>query len=116
MNISKQEFIENVFDFENEKEWKYKGDVPCLIDFSAEWCAPCRQLSSILIELEKEYKGKINIYKIDVDNETEISSHFNIRSIPTILICKKDSNPDKLLGFKSKINLKEIIEDELLLH
>lgn len=112
MNLTKEDFIEKISDY--EKDWSYKGELPCLIDFFADWCAPCKILSSVLNELEEEYKGKINIYKIDVDYENELSSAFNIRSVPTILICPKNSKPGRIQGYKSKSLLKEIIEDKLL--
>ncbi len=83
--LSTSDFIDKVDDYKTSREWKYKGTVPCLIDFYATWCGPCRALSPILEEVAGEYNGKVIIYKVDVDKEKELAALFNVRSIPTLL-------------------------------
>lgn len=85
--LTKAEFLELVYDYEaNPQEWKCKGDKPCIVDFYASWCGPCRMLSPILKEIAKEYEGKIKVYKIDVDKEKDLAADFHIQSIPALLL------------------------------
>ncbi len=112
-NLTKEVFKEKVFDFENNKEWKFEGDKPCIIDFYADWCAPCRVLTPVLEELSEEYKGKVDIYKIDTEKEQELAGMFGIRSIPSILFVPKDAQPQMATGALPKDTLKKAIEDVL---
>jgi len=99
VHLTKMDFLEKVMDYEkNPSTWVYKGELPCLIDFYADWCAPCRITSPILEELAKEYSGKINIYKIDVQREQELASVFGIQGIPAFLYCPKEGNPSMTSG------------------
>jgi thioredoxin 1 len=82
--LTNQTFKERIFNYEENKDWKFEGELPCIIDFYADWCGPCKMVSPILETLQKEYEGKINIYKIDTDKEAELSSVFGIRSIPSL--------------------------------
>ncbi len=94
LHISKADFLKLVMDYEKNKEiWVFKGEKPCLIDFYADWCAPCRITSPILEDLAKQYAGKINIYKVDVDKEQELAALFGVQSIPTFLFCPMEGNP-----------------------
>jgi len=79
--INASDFKSKVFNYAQEKEWKYLGDLPAIIDFYADWCGPCRQLSPILDKISKKYEGKIRIYKVDTEKNPELSSAFGIRSI-----------------------------------
>ncbi len=112
-NLSKDVFKAKVFDFENNKEWKFEGDKPCIIDFYADWCAPCRMLTPIMEELSEEYKGKVDIYKIDTEKEQELAAMFGIRSIPSILFVPKDGQPQMATGALPKNALEKAIEDVL---
>src|ERR1035437_9958675 len=88
IHLTKAEFISKVTNFEaNPTEWKYLGDKPCIIDFYATWCGPCKLVAPIMEELAKEYDGRIYIYKVDVDAEPEIAGAYGIQSIPTIFFC-----------------------------
>jgi thioredoxin len=99
VHITKADFLEKIMDFEkNSTEWIYKGNIPCLIDFYADWCAPCRQTAPILDELAREYSGKIIIYKVDVQKEKELASVFGIQSIPAFLFCPLKGNPSMSAG------------------
>ena len=112
--LTKETFKEKVFDFEANKEWKFEGDKPCLIDFYADWCGPCKMLAPILEELDKEYDGKINIYKVDTEAEQELAGAFGIRSIPSMLFCPSEGQPQMSVGMLPKDNLKQAISDVLL--
>ena len=86
IHLTKKDFLEKVVDFEsNPNEWIYKGDLPCIVDFYADWCKPCKIASPILEELAKEYKGKIYVYKVDTQVEKELAAAFGIQSIPAFL-------------------------------
>lgn len=116
-HLTKDTFIEKIFDFENIdvtfprlNHWKFKGSIPCIIDFYADWCGPCKVLSPILEELAEEYKGKINIYKIDTEDEQDLSMLFNIRSIPALLFISMYGEPEMSVGAPPKSTLKTKIE------
>ena len=114
VHITKADFLKNVYDFEkNPDEWKYLGSQPAIVDFYADWCGPCRQLSPVLDELAKEYSGKLTIYKVNVDNERGLATFFGIRSIPTLLFIPMKGKPQRSLGALSKTELKGIIKDVL---
>ncbi len=97
-HLTKQDFLDKVFDYENEKEWKFKGELPCIIDFYADWCGPCKMVAPILEELGEEYKGKMDVYKIDTEAEQELAGAFGIQSIPSILFVPKDGKPQMAQG------------------
>jgi thioredoxin len=113
-HLTKDTFLEKVFNFEKNKEWKFEGKLPCLIDFYADWCQPCKMVAPILEELSEEYKGKINIYKIDTEVEKELSAAFGIRSIPSLLFCPVDGQPQMAQGALPKETLKQVIDEVLL--
>ena len=114
VHITKADFLKKVYDFEkNPDEWKYLGSQPAIVDFYADWCGPCRQLSPALDELAKEYSGKLTIYKVNVDNERGLATFFGIRSIPTLLFIPMKGKPQRSLGALSKTELKGIIKDVL---
>ncbi len=114
VHITKADFLKKVYDFEkNPDEWKYLGSQPAIVDFYADWCGPCRQLSPVLDELAKEYSGKLTIYKVNVDNERGLATFFGIRSIPTLLFIPMKGKPQRSLGALSKTELKGIIKDVL---
>lgn len=114
VHITKADFLKKVYDFEkNPDEWKYLGSQPAIVDFYADWCGPCRQLSPVLDELAKEYSGKLSIYKVNVDNERGLATFFGIRSIPTLLFIPMKGKPQRSLGALSKTELKGIIKDVL---
>jgi thioredoxin len=94
IHLTKTEFLKLVMDYEkNPDVWSYQGEKPCIVDFYADWCGPCRITSPILEDLAKEYAGRINIYKIDIDKEQELAAVFGVQSIPTFLFCPVEGNP-----------------------
>lgn len=118
--ITKADFIAKVMDYEkNPTEWVYKGDKPCVIDFYADWCGPCRITSPILEELAEEYKGKIIIYKVDVDHERELSQVFGVKGIPAFLYVPMEGKPSMTSGIardkdQTKAMFKNYIDTILL--
>lgn len=113
-HLTKQTFLDKVFNYEKNQEWKFEGNLPCIIDFYADWCGPCKMVAPVLEELSEEYKGKINIYKVDTEAEQELSAAFGIRSIPSMLFCPKDGQPQMAQGALPKESLKQAIEQVLL--
>ena len=113
-NITTAQFKELVFDYTKSQDWKFEGDLPAIVDFYADWCGPCKMVAPILEELAKEYDGKINIYKVDTEAEQELSSVFQIRSIPSMLFIPKGKQPIMNAGALPKHQLKDVIEKELL--
>ena len=112
-NLTKATFLEKVFNFEENKTWKFEGDKPALIDFYADWCGPCKMIAPILEQLSEEYEGKIDIYKIDTEAEQELSAAFGIRSIPSMLFCPAEGQPQMANGALPKQELERIIADVL---
>lgn len=112
-NITKQEFIEKVFDFESEKNWKFKGDLPVIIDFYADWCGPCKMVGPVLEQLSNEYDGKLNVYKVNTESEQELAAAFGISSIPSILFIPVDGQPQMAAGALPKATFENLIKDVL---
>lgn len=113
-HLTKETFLQKVFDYENKEEWEYQGELPAIIDFYADWCGPCKIVSPILEELAEEYKDKIVVYKVDTEVEQELAAVFGIRSIPSILFVPKNDKPQMAVGALPKETFKQIIEDILL--
>lgn len=112
--LDKAAFAEKVFDYNNESEWNYKGDKPAIIDFWAAWCGPCRQITPSLDELAAEYGEEIYIYKVNVDEETELARAFGIQSIPMLLYIPMNETPQAIMGAAPKSKLKQAIDTILL--
>lgn len=115
IHLTKEEFLKKVVNYETSpNEWKYLGDKPCLIDFYADWCGPCKAVAPVLEELAREYDGQIYIYKIDTDKEQELAGVFGIRSIPSLLFVPMTGQPQMSMGAMPKNQLKEAIDKVLL--
>lgn len=112
-HLTKETFKEKVFNFEENKEWKYEGTVPCLIDFYADWCGPCKMVAPILEELQQEYGENLVIYKIDTEQEQELSGMFGIQSIPSLLFVPVDGQPQMAMGALPKDTFEKAISDVL---
>ncbi|KGL60176.1 thioredoxin [Polaribacter sp. Hel1_33_49] len=112
-NLTKETFLKKVFNFEENKEWKFEGNKPVLIDFYADWCGPCKTLAPILEQLSDEYEGKVDIYKIDTEAEQELAAAFGIRSIPSMLFCPMEGQPEMANGALPKAELERIMADVL---
>ena len=115
-HLNAELFKKKVFDYENEKEWKFSGNKPALIDFYADWCGPCKMVAPVLEELSKEYEGKIDIYKIDTEAEQELTAVFGIRSIPSLLFIPLEGKPQMAMGALPKESFVEVINNVLLVN
>lgn len=115
IHLTKAEFLSKVANYEaNPSEWKYLGDKPCIIDFYASWCGPCKTIAPILEDLAKEYAGQIYIYKVNTEEEQELAGAFGIRSIPTLLFCPMGEAPQMAMGALPKETFKQAINEVLL--
>jgi thioredoxin len=114
IELSKKEFLQKVVNYEKEPaKWLYVGEKPCVIDFYATWCGPCKILAPVLKEIAKEYQGTLYIYKVDVDKEPELAAKFGIRSYPSLIFCPMTGNPHLAKGALPKENLVAIIQQVL---
>ncbi len=112
-HLTKETFKEKVFNFEANKEWKFEGNVPCLIDFYADWCGPCKVVGPVLEELQNEYGDSIKIYKVNTEAERELSGLFGIQSIPSLLFVPSEGQPQMAQGALPKDTFKKAIKDVL---
>lgn len=111
--LNTEDFKKKVFNYAQDTEWKYNGDLPCLVDFYADWCGPCKMIAPTLETLAKEYEGKLNVYKINTDHEPEVASAFGINSIPSLLFIPKEGQPQMAMGAMSKGALEKAFKDIL---
>jgi thioredoxin len=115
VHLTKETFIERVWNYEkNPDNWVYEGDLPCMIDFYADWCKPCKIIAPIIEELAEEYKGKIYVYKIDTQVERELAQVFQVTSIPRVLFVPKNGQPQMSVGALPKPTFVQAIEEVLL--
>ncbi len=116
IQLSTQDFKEKVFNYETEKEWKYTGHLPAIIDFYADWCGPCKMVAPILEELSVEFKDKLVIYKVNTEKEMELAAVFGIQSIPTFLFIPMEGEGDPMMqpGALPKKAFKQVIEEHLV--
>ena len=112
--LTNDQFKEKIWNYDTDKEWKYLGDKPAIIDLYATWCGPCKRLAPILEEIQKEYGSKIQIYKVDTDKEKQLSNLFNVSSIPLMVFIPKKGEPYLVTGLRPKEQLVEIINDKLM--
>lgn len=110
-HLTKESFKSKIFDYEQSKEWKYKGENPCIIDFYANWCGPCKMIAPIMEELAEEYCCKLDIYKVNTEVEQELATIFGIRSIPSILFVPVGSQPQMAMGALPKETFKQLIKE-----
>ncbi len=115
-HLTKESFKEKIFDFETKKDWDFQGDLPVVIDFYADWCGPCKMVAPVLEELQGEYEGKVNIYKVNTEQQQELAAAFGISSIPSILFIPKDEQPQMAQGALPKQAFVEAFRDVLKVH
>ena len=114
VQMDKALFLKEVYDYENEPQWKYKGDRPAIIDLYADWCGPCRSIAPIMAELAEEYAGQIVVYKVNVDKERELATLFGASSIPLLVFVPQNAEPRLFRGAADKETYKTIVDDFLL--
>ena len=112
--ITTEQFKARIFDYKNEKDWKYRGDQPCVIDFYTTWCGPCKRLAPIMDELSQKYCDQVRFYKADTERERELAYVFGINSIPQVLYIPVEGKPMLLKGLYPKENIEQIIDEFLL--
>jgi thioredoxin len=115
ITLNNESFKTKVFNYEDNKEWKYEGKEPAIIDFYADWCAPCRQLSPLIDEIAKEYDGKLVVYKVDTEKEKVLANKLGITGLPTLLFIPASGTPQVLMGLLPKEELIRAINEVLLI-
>ena len=110
--LTKETFPQKVFDY-RQQEAEFQGDLPCIIDFYADWCGPCKQLEPILRDVAADYRGKINVYRVNVDDDRELAMSFGIRGIPALLFVPTEGEPQMAVGLLPKERLEEAIAEVL---
>jgi thioredoxin len=114
ITLSIEDFKMKVMDYEKNKEWKFEGDLPCIVDFYADWCRPCKIAAPILEEIAKEYKGKIQVYKVDTQKNPEIPGVFGVQGIPAFLYCPMKGKPQMTSGIgQSNEETKEMFRNAI---
>ena len=114
-HLTYNEFLRKVWDFEKDPNtFKYKGKLPAIVDFYADWCGPCRRVAPIMEKLAEEYDGKLLIYKVNTQNETALANAFQIRSIPTVLFIPVEGQPMMQVGALPEEGFRQVIEEKLL--
>ena len=112
-HLTKETFFEKVFNWEKNQNWKFEGKLPCIIDFYADWCQPCKMVAPILEELSEEYAAKINVYKVNTGQEQELAAAFGIRSIPSMLFIPTNDKPQMAVGALPKESIVKAMGDVL---
>lgn len=112
-HLTNETFKEKIFNYETQKEWKFEGNTPAIIDFYADWCAPCKIIAPILEELKNEYGDKLDIYKVNTEEQRELSSIFGIQSIPSLLFIPTDGQPQMAMGALPKETFQQAISEVL---
>jgi thioredoxin len=112
-HLTNETFKEKIFNYENSKEWKFEGETPAIIDFYADWCGPCKMVAPILEELKDEYGDKLEIYKVNTEEQRELSSVFGIQSIPSLLFIPKEGQPQMAMGALPKETFRQAISEVL---
>ena len=109
--LSTADFKKKVFDFEANPSWKFEGELPAIIDFYADWCGPCKMVSPVLDAISQEYAGKLHVYKVNTDEEQELSAAFGIQSIPSLLFIPKTGDPRMSMGALPKAQILKAMKD-----
>lgn len=110
-HLNEETFKAKVFNYDENKDWKFEGDKPCIIDFYADWCGPCKMVAPVLEELNEEYKGKVDVFKVNTEEEQKLAGLFGVQSIPSLLFVPKDGEPQMAQGALSKDSFKKAFSD-----
>ncbi|HOX92044.1 MAG TPA: thioredoxin [Spirochaetales bacterium] len=112
--LTLQTFKDKVFDYEASKEWNYRGDLPAIIDFYADWCGPCKMVAPVMEKLSVKYQGKLHVYKVDTEAQPDLAGMFGVSSIPTILFIPMKGEPRVAMGAMPEQEFDRIINELLL--
>jgi thioredoxin 1 len=112
-HLTSETFKQKIFNYETQKEWKFEGKIPAIIDFYADWCAPCKIVAPILEELKSEYGDKLDIYKVDTEEQRELAAVFGIQSIPSLLFIPAEGQPQMAMGALPKETFRQAISEVL---
>lgn len=112
-HLTSETFAAKVFDYQKNDQWKFEGTAPAIIDFWAEWCGPCKMISPILEEISSDYEGKLNVYKVNVDEQGEVAAAFGIQSIPSLLFIPMNDMPRMAVGAQPKAAILKLVKDVL---
>ena len=114
-HLTYNEFLKKVWDFEkNPNTFIYKGELPAIIDFYADWCGPCRRVAPIMEKLAEEYDGKLLVYKVNTDQERDLSAAFQVKSIPMVLFIPLEGQPMMQVGALPEEGYRKVIEEQLI--
>ena len=111
--LTNETFKEKVFDYSAGTEWKYKGELPGIVDFYADWCGPCKMVAPIIDKLAEKYAGKLNVWKVDTDAQQEVAGAFGIQSIPSILFIPREGEPKMQTGALPEASFEKVIKEDL---
>jgi thioredoxin 1 len=114
IQLTTETFKKLIFNYETNSEWKFAGNKPAIIDFYADWCGPCKQLSPLVEEIAKEYSGKIDFYKVDTDKERILTQKLGITGLPTLVFIPEKGKPQIAVGALPKETLIKVINEVLL--
>ena len=113
--LTYNEFLKKVWDFEKDPNtFKYKGKLPAIVDFYADWCGPCRRVAPIMEKLAEEYEGKLLVYKVNTDQERGLASAFQVKSIPMVLFIPMEGQPMMQVGALPEEGYRKVVEEQLL--
>jgi thioredoxin len=113
--LTYKEFLKKVWNFENNPNtFVYKGKLPAVIDFYADWCGPCRRVAPVMEKLAEEYDGQLLVYKINVDQEKELANAFQVKSIPMVLFIPLEGQPMMQVGAMQEAEYKKVVEEQLI--
>jgi len=114
-HLTYNEFLKEVWDFEKDPNtFSYKGKLPAIVDFYADWCGPCRRVAPIMEKLADEYDGKLLVYKVNTDQERSLSAAFNVKSIPMVLFIPMEGQPMMQVGALPEEGYRKVVEEQLL--
>jgi len=112
-HLTNETFAAKVFNYQKNEEWKFEGTAPAIVDFWAEWCGPCKMISPVLEEISRDYEGKLNVYKVNVDEQSEVAAAFGIQSIPSLLFIPMNDVPHMAVGAQPKAAIMKLVRDVL---
>lgn len=113
-HLTEKDFKENIWNFDSLESFSYTGNIPLVIEFTADWCRPCRLMEPTFKKIQKDYKGRVKVYKIDNDRNKALADQFGIRYLPSMLFIRPQSDSfDKIVGYKTEQDLKKLIKRKL---